>query len=162
MKALVVCWLMVMVCASGLARAQGTLEPLLLFVKGSGSVTPYQSGDLLEDGQNYSMTAAPADGFTFVSWQPVNVFISTMYISGSPVSTVTPSPVPEYTYTPTLMFNMQASQEIFNDPGIRTITQSFGWKANFAPVPEPSAPVLAVGGMVVLWLMRGCKRRGNR
>jgi len=42
--------------------------PLTVAVTGSGTVTPNYNGQWLEVGRSYTMTAAPASGFTFDNW----------------------------------------------------------------------------------------------
>src|ERR1700677_1244561 len=57
--------------------SQDTLAPLYLFTNGDGTISPYQSGQMLDVGQTYDLTATAANGYEFNSWQPVNVFIFT-------------------------------------------------------------------------------------
>jgi hypothetical protein len=129
--------------------SQGTLTPLYLFISGSGSVTPLQNGQSLEVGQSYEMTAVPDPGFTFSSWQPVDVFTTTQTNFdgfGNPilppvVSTVA-TPVPSYTFQPVLDFTMQAEQQVTPVGSNPSIVEDFGWQANFMPIPEPSAVML--------------------
>jgi hypothetical protein len=142
-------------CLAQQAKAQGTMSyaPLLLFINGAGGVSPVVNGEMLEVGQSYTMTATPDSGFSFSSWQPVNVFTLTSYIVdiGGGVSTnmsVTASPVPEYINTPSLSFTMQPEDLIYNNPGVSTITEGRGWQANFEPVPEPSSLAVTMCGLI--------------
>jgi hypothetical protein len=140
-------------------RTQGTLAPLLLFTNGAGSIAPLQNGQLLEVGQNYQLTAIPDSGFMFQSWQPVNVFAFMEVltdVSGSlqTNTSIVVSPVPIYTVTSSLIFTMQTAQLILDIPGVREITESHGWQANFAPVPEPSAGKLIACGLAAVVLLR--------
>jgi hypothetical protein len=148
-----------MVCFSCQSYSQGTLAPLYLVTSGSGSITPFQDGQLLEVGTNYQMTAVPDSDFTFSSWQPVNVFVLTEVVldSSGDLSTNTStalSPIANYIETSTLTFTMQPVQ-VLTDNGVLTITENSGWQANFVPVPEPSNATLTVFGItVVVWLRR--------
>src|SRR5215471_11022128 len=94
------------------AYAQGTTAPLPLFINGGGTVSPLTNGQMLEVGQAYEMTAFPDAGFVFNSWQPVNVFTLTTFVidqygNTNTVVSVSLSPVPTYTNTPSLSFIMQ-------------------------------------------------------
>ena len=55
------------------ASAQGILAPLSLFINGGGTVSPLTNGQPLEIGQTYNIAAIPEAGFTFRSWQPVDL-----------------------------------------------------------------------------------------
>lgn len=152
-------------CFPSPGHAQGTLSSLLLFTTGSGSITPFQNRQLLVVSQSYDMTAVPDSGYTFSSWQPVNVFFFTDIVSdgsggfSTNMSTVT-SLLPESSEASTLNFTMQAPQVVFDGPGVRTVTESSGWQANFAPVPEPSSLALLVCGFAALVSLRHrrCRR----
>ncbi len=145
----------------GPSYAQGVVSaPLLVFTNGSGSVSPLQYGQLLEVGQTYSMQGIPGDGYVFSSWQPVNVFTFTEVTfdgSGEPLPPTTNtvlSPVWSYTYSSTLDFTMQPVVVIYDYPGVRTITQGFGWQANFEPVPEQSSIALILCGFAAALVFR--------
>jgi len=149
------------VCFARESRAQGTLAPLYLFTSGAGSITPFQNGDLLQVGQSNNMTAIPDSGYTFSSWQLVNVFIfsQTNYDgSGNPILpplvSVVPSLVPQYTYQPVLGFTMQPLTMITPDGQNPNIAEIVGWQANFVAVPEPSDAALVVFGFTVIALFR--------
>lgn len=153
-------------CLARLSHAQGTFAPLYLFTNGGGSMTPLQNGQLLQVGQTYDMTAIPDSGFAFSSWQPVNVFTFTEFIinpSGDTnfVVSVTASPVPEYTSQPMLEFTMQPVAVIYDNPGVRTITEGTGWQANFVTIPEPSSSMLIASGLTATMLF-GCRRFQHR
>jgi hypothetical protein len=119
--------------------AQGTLAPLPLYINGGGTVSPYTNGELLEVGATYNIKARAAPGFAFSGWQPVNVFTFTTFtidLQGNTnmVVSVVPSLLPTYTNQPSLDFVMQPVVVIFDSPGVRTITRSSGWQANFDPI----------------------------
>jgi hypothetical protein len=67
--------------------SQGTLAPLYVFTNGDGTITPYQSGQMLEVGQTYDLTATPDFGYEFSSWEPVDVSVITQtnYIRDEPI-----------------------------------------------------------------------------
>jgi hypothetical protein len=127
--------------------AQGSLTALFLSTTGSGSVTPLQNGQVLEAGQSYTMTAVPADGFEFSSWEPANFFVFTDDTQNPRVVSTVESPVPNFIETPDLTFTEQPGQVILEVPGVRTVEQFTGWQANFEPVPEPSCLVLELCGL---------------
>jgi hypothetical protein len=132
---------------------------LQLFISGNGSVTPLQAGDLLTVGQTYDMEAVPAADSVFSSWQPVNVTTVTQFdldANGNPVpiyiSTV-PLLVADYSYQPILEFTMQPDTVIADTPTL-SIVQSYGWQANFIPVPEPSSIGLIACGLTAIFFHR--------
>lgn len=157
---------MLAVCLVPESRAQGDLAPLQLFINGSGSVTPLQSGQLLEVGQSYEMTAIPDPGFVFSSWQPVNAFTFTQTnfdVNGNPilppVVSVDPSQIPQYTYNPVLDFTMQPVEDITTNGSNPNITEEPGWQANFVPVPEPSGIRLIISGLAAIALLQARRFR---
>jgi hypothetical protein len=116
-----------------------TTAPLQLFINGSGQVYHLHDGQMLEVGQRYLMEAVPDCGFTFTNWNLVNVFTFTDFTldaNGNPnppvISTVL-SPVPEFTSDPRLRFTMAPVTVLYDVPGVRTITMTEGWQANFVP-----------------------------
>ena len=117
--------------------------PLLLFTDGEGCIFPFDDGQILRVGRRYHMVAIPERGFKFSSWQPVNVFTFTEITRGPdssfnpPIESSVASPVPEYFGRPELEFTMQPVTVIFDDPGVRSVTESSGWQANFVPVEKP-------------------------
>jgi hypothetical protein len=123
-------------------------SPIFLFTNGGGQILTFhfKDGQLLQAGRRYSMVAIPDPGFVFANWQMVSVF-SFMEITRTPdgsenppiVSTVT-TPVPEYFYRPTLDFLMVPEDMIIDDPGVRIVSFSIGWQANFVPIPPPPSP----------------------
>jgi len=148
-------------CFTHRSCAQGTLTPLYLFTSGSGSITPFQDGQLLEVGQSYDMTAVPDPGYIFSSWQSVNVFVITQTnydANGNPlppVTSVVPSAGgPQYTSSPQLEFTMQSPSAVTSAGANPGITRSFGWEANFVPVPEPSDAALIACGIITITLLR--------
>lgn len=148
------------------ALAQGTFAPLYLFTTGSGSLTPFQNGQSLQVGQSYDLTAVPDPGFAFSSWQPVIVTeqITTNYnASGNPIlppniNTSPPLPEQQFTLTPTLTFTMQP-EAVLSLGTSSELTQSTGWQANFAPVPEPSGFALTACGLAMIVFLRPGIRR---
>jgi hypothetical protein len=150
-----------MVCFARQSHAQGTLAPLYLFTSGAGSITPFQNGDLLQVGQSNNMTAIPDSGYTFSSWQLVNVFIiaQTNFDSGGnpilpPITSIDASPVPQFTYQPELGFIMQPLMMIITNGSNPNIAEIVGWQANFVAVPEPSDATLVVFGFTLIALFR--------
>lgn len=151
-----------MVCFARQGHAQGTLAPLYLFTSGAGSITPFQNGDLLQVGQSNNMTASPDSGYTFSSWQLVNVFIITQTNFDGPgnpilppITSIVPSLVPQFNYQPELGFIMQPLMMISPNGQNPNIAETVGWQANFVAVPEPSATVLIACGLtVVAWFRR--------
>lgn len=150
-----------MVCFAHQCNGQGTVSyaPLHLFINGAGGVSPLLDEGMLVVGQSYTMTAIPDSGFAFSSWQPVNVFTFTSYIVdvGGGVSTnisVIASPVPQYINTPSLSFTMQPENLIYDNPGLRTITEGSGWQVNFEVVPEPSSLALTMCGLTATLFRR--------
>jgi hypothetical protein len=151
-------------CFAQQGNGQGTVSyaPLHLFIDGAGEVSPLLDGEMLEVGRSYTMTAIPDTDFSFSSWQPVNVFTFTSFIVdvGGGVITnmsVIASPVPEYINTPSLSFNMQPEDLIYDNPGVSTMTEGRGWQANFEPVPEPSSLAFTMCGLIAT-MFHQCRR----
>ena len=115
---------------------EDSYAPLLIFTNGSGRVYPFRDGQMLQVGRRYIMMAIPDRGYVFANWNPVNVFTFTerVYDQFGNLETITNSVVsgiPQFTRAPVLRFTMQPEVVILDDPGIRTITVSRGWQANF-------------------------------
>ncbi|MEI9960947.1 MAG: hypothetical protein WDM76_07375 [Limisphaerales bacterium] len=114
--------------------SQGVVSaPLFVFTNGSGTISPFQYGQLLNVGQSYDLTAIPNSGFVFSTWQPVNVFTITTALTNNNgdtllISSLNTSPVPTYTTEPVLNFIMQPEVVIVANP-LLTITGSSGWQA---------------------------------
>jgi hypothetical protein len=161
MKSLPLITLVTLIAASSPPQtyAQGTMATLSLFINGGGSVSPLTNGELLEVGQDYNVVAIPDAGFTFSSWQPVNVFTFTRFVIDTngmtnPVVSVVASPVAAYTNQPSLDFIMQPVVVIYDSPGVMTITESSGWQANFAPI---ALGIQLSGSAVILtWTNLSC------
>jgi hypothetical protein len=143
--------------------AQGVVyAPLMLFTNGAGSISPLEDGQLLEVGQSYEMEAIPDSGYEFSSWQPVNVYILTATIDNLPgidpptyqQISINPSPVFQYIAQSVLDFTMQPVNVIFDNPGSTSLTESYGWQANFVPTPEPSSLELTACGITVIVFLR--------
>ena len=135
------------------------MAPLSLFINGGGSVSPLTNGELLEVGQTYNMVAIPDAGFAFNSWQPVNVFTFITLVTDTngktnTVVSVVASPVPTYTKQPSLDFIMQPVVVIDDSPGVRTITESSGWQANFEPVTIDIR--LSDSAVILTWTNLSC------
>ncbi|HUA39139.1 MAG TPA: hypothetical protein VMA35_12170 [Candidatus Sulfopaludibacter sp.] len=147
---------LVILCIAHQGFSQGTLAPLYLSTNGDGTITPLQNGQLLEVGQDYEMTANPASGYVFSSWQPVNVFTSISIITNAGTvfgtTNMVYSPLPAYTYTTTLTFTMQPQMVIGGGDPI--LTESIGWQANFVAVPEPLDTMLIACGFLTVVVFR--------
>jgi hypothetical protein len=107
------------------------------------------------------VTAVPADGYVFTGWQEANVFISwQVTVDGNgnanpPVtSTVVSIVLGTASTQPQLNFTLQALDVIYDDPGVSTISEGFGWQADFAPVPEPATMALTVSGVTLIAFLR--------
>ena len=149
-----------MVCLAQPGFSQDTLAPLYLFTNGDGTITPYQSGQMLEVGQAYDITATAADGNEFSSWQPVNVFIFTQTNydpNGEPILpptvSIVASVVPTNIYGSVLEFTMQDDVTL-TSVGNLNITQAFGWQADFVPVPEPAEATIVGYGFAAMAVAR--------
>ena len=141
------------------AHSQGNLAPLYVFTNGDGSITPYQSGQMLEAGQTYDLTATPDAGYQFVSWEPVDVFIitTTNYLNGEPIFpivSIDPLVVATNVYGADLEFTMQDVTDITAEGENPNIVQAFGWQANFEPLPEPTDAAIVGSGFTVMAVVR--------
>ena len=146
-----------MFCFVQIAYSQGNPAPLYLFTSGNGSITPYQSGQMLEAGQTYEIAATPAEGYQFTSWQPANVFVITQTNFSSegvpilpPVMSIVPSVPPTNIYGDTLEFTLQDGTLITSPGENPAIFRTLGWQADFVPVLEPAVTAtvkLSVNGI---------------
>ena len=123
---------------SGFQSDDVSYAPLLLFTNGPGRVFPLHDGQILEVGRKYVVVAVSDRGFAFTNWNPVNVFTFTeitvdAFGNTNTISSTVLSPVPKYTRDPLLRFTLPPVEVIYDDPGVRTITVSVGWQANFVP-----------------------------
>jgi len=156
-----------MLCFALRGHAQTpSTTPLYLFTTGSGQISPFITGELLTVGQNYEMQASPDPGYQFSDWRPVNVLFFTEFTvdaEGNPLPPITStvlSPGAIYSDQSVLDFTMQPSTVVIDVPGVRTVTQSQGWQANFVPTPEPSTLALMFsGGTAIVLLLRARSRR---
>jgi hypothetical protein len=155
-------------CLAQRGFSQGTYAPLYLFTNGDGSITPYQSGQMLEVGQTYTITATPAAGYEFSSWQPVNVFIfiQTNYNGGQPVlppiESMDESLIPTNIYGADLEFTLQSVTMLSAEGANPVIYQASGWQADFVPVPEPADAAMAGCGFAVMAVVRHRQWRRSR
>jgi uncharacterized repeat protein (TIGR02543 family) len=93
--------------------------PLTVLINGSGKISPDYNGKLLQIGENYSMTAKPESGITFVNWTG---------------SATTNGATLEFTMTSNLTFTANFSDAV--SPAIQT--------QMIQPQPELSKPQLSV------------------
>ena len=114
--------------------------PLFLSITGEGRVFPFDDGQMLRVGREYTMIAIPDRGFVFSNWMAVNVFAFT-YVIHDPITGVVEtntsidvSPAAEYTGQ-SVRFRMQPVEVIIGSGAI-TVTRSAGWQANFVEVPN--------------------------
>lgn len=149
-----------MVCFACSGYSQGTLAPLYLYTSGDGSITPYQSGQMLEVGQTYDITAVPDAGYEFSSWQPVDVFIftTTNYNNGvpilPPVVSIVPSVEETNIYVSDLEFTMQDVMQVSSEGSDPDIVRAFGWQADFVAVPEPATGAIFGCGLAAMAVVR--------
>lgn len=127
--------------SSGNNKSSPVLQaPLLVFTNGSGRIVPYENGQLLEVGREYVITAVPDAGYAFEGWNAFTLFVIVEYLAdGSVITNTVLSPVPinDQLKTRALRFTAGQPDVIFDDPGVRTITQIEGWQANFVPANTP-------------------------
>lgn len=158
-RAALMLWL-ALTCFAPPVYSQGTLAPLYLYTSGDGSITPYQSGQMLEAGQTYEITAIPDAGYQFSSWQPVNIFIITQtnYAGGNPiippVQSIIPSVVPTNIFGADLEFALQSVLDVTADGLNPNIVEASGWQADFVPIPEPAEAVMVGCGFAVMAVIR--------
>ena len=111
--------------------------PLNLFINGSGTVFPFHDGQMLHIRLQYSIVAVPDPGYIFTNWTKVVVFTFTEITINAqgqpnpPITSTVLSSVPTNIRSPRLEFTMQPEEVIYNDPGVRIITEGIGWQANF-------------------------------
>ena len=105
---------------------------LYLSTTGAGSIAPFYTGEVLQAGTNYVMTAIPAAGYSFTNWNPINVFTFTSCVAPTnSIVSIVAQPQTNFIEGAVLHFTMQPEQVILTTPGIRTITKGVGWQANF-------------------------------
>jgi hypothetical protein len=130
--------LLILLAGQYLPAAQSLWTPLLLYTNGSGTISPYQNGQMLEVGKRYILTACPNRDCAFRSWQMVNTFIDVKtvnYPSGLTVITTNMTIIgtTRYYYDARLNFMAESpSVQILDDhPGNSRVTWFIGWRANF-------------------------------
>jgi hypothetical protein len=107
----------------------------------------------------------------FTNWTRADVFtfyeVSTDPSGHSVTNTSTVvSLVPSFARNPMLQFTMQPEYVLVDIPGVRTITRSSGWQANFVVATKP-APSGSMGPPEVLfwefqiWLLWEFNRPGS-
>ena len=109
---------------------------LPVLTNGDGVVFFCHDGQMLEVGRRYAMLAIPDPEYEFTNWRKVNVFTFseiTFDASGNPSTTtsVIVSPTPDVITEPLLIFTMEPQVVLFSVPGVREVTSSVGWQANF-------------------------------
>lgn len=121
----------------GLLSSGGSQAPLVLFINGPGRVLRFHDGQMLEVGLEYRAQAIPDRGAVFIGWNRVNVFTDTEVVydsSNNPTGNrtiVTSAPVPISIRSPDLRFAVQPATVLLDIPGVRSLTQTTGWQANF-------------------------------
>lgn len=147
---------------SGRAGAPATAA-LYIYTTGSGEFSPFQSGQLINVGQNCALTATADPGYEFNNWEMIGVYTLeqfTVDAHGNPLPPVFSQVVThyqDYFYTPTVYFTMQADSLVEDVPGQEIVTGNWGWQANFTPTPEPSTLGLIACGLTVIFF-RAAKR----
>lgn len=122
-----------------LLSSSGSQAPLMLFINGPGRVLPFHDGQMLEVGPEYRMQAIPDRGAVFAGWNVVQVFTDNEVIYDSSnnattnksIVTVLQEPISIRTRGPILRFTVQPATLLLDIPGVRTLTQTIGWQANF-------------------------------
>lgn len=142
-------------------QAQDALAPLFLNISGDGTVTPYQSGQLLTVGQNYELSETPAAGYVFSGWEQAYFFVFVEYTldaEGQPLPPITSTVVSPimgiYSDQPILDFTLMPEDVLYNVPGVAEITQDSGWQADFVAIPEPSSVLMMVVWLTIFGLFR--------
>jgi hypothetical protein len=132
-------------CFAHRSGGQGTeYAPLEIFTNGPGRISPLHAGQMLEVWRTYSMEAIPDSGFTFHSWESVDVFIQNTLItngSGGVFTNVqkTVTSRNQFFTRPELIFKARPILVSVHSNQLAT-TSAYGWRANFGPVREPVEP----------------------
>jgi len=128
-----------LLAAPWLQAGQSLWTPLLLYTNGSGTISPYQNGQMLQVGHQYVLTACPDSGCQFRKWQMVNVSteVKTVdYPSGLTVITTNTTVIETGRNYSDPRLNLVAelpTVQVFNaHPGTLKVTQVRGWRANFS------------------------------
>ena len=131
------------------STADVSYAPISVFTNGPGKIYIFQRGRTVVDGQmlpvgsSLLLVAVPDPGYQFVSWYPVIVFTFTevtLDLQGNPnppITSIVVSPVPKPVDRRILDSEVQPVIVLYDDPGVKVITQGFGWQANFEPISPP-------------------------
>lgn len=126
--------------------ANVSVAPVYVFTNGPGKIYIFDRNQTVVDGQilpvgsRFRLVAVPDPGYQFVSWYPVNVFITTVVTfdgdgnPNPPTTSIDASPVPRPVDRHVLNRDVQPVTVLFDD-GITLIAEGFGWQANFEPLP---------------------------
>ncbi len=115
-------------------------------------------------GRIVEVAALPDAGFIFGSWQQVNIFTFeqiTIDANGNPNPPLSPRSRHRFrrpSSNPSSISPMQPEMVLLNNPGVRNVTQSSGWQANFTPAPEPTVLALTTFGLMIISLNRKNER----
>lgn len=116
---------------------EGPSAPLLLCTNGCGTISPYNNGQMLEVGHNYTLSACPASGFSFDGWRQVTMATTvqvTRYPSDAWEITTNTYVVRRgrifvhslYIIVPAVSVSVSS-----NGPSVTTVTRTEGWEADF-------------------------------
>jgi len=119
-------------------RTEASPAPLILYTNGLGRISPFSSGQLLEVGYRYTLSASPKGNYAFANWKRVTVYraVSTTHFPSGPwliTTNTTVFPHGEPIYEARLDFTMPAASMMVetNDSSIISTTKIEGWQANF-------------------------------
>ena len=124
---------------SGKNKKEISYAPLSLTINGAGQIFPFEDGQMLQVGRNYLLVAVPDRGYVFSGWSRVNVFnfseitVNAAGQPNSPIYSTILSPVPTNIRNPVLEFRMEPIDVLYDFPGVRTLTHSVSWQADFVP-----------------------------
>ena len=130
------------------SAADVSYAPVYVFTNGPGKIYIFDRNETVVDGQmlpvggRFRLVAVPDPGYEFVSWYPVNVFITTVVTFDAegnpnpPTTSIDASPVPQPVDHRVLKSEVQPITVLYDD-GLTLITEGSGWQANFEPKPSP-------------------------